>query len=562
MPRGVNNLKAVKAGRIEKFRGVQKRPNQLLSLGERKLARALANIVGNYQRPDKDLIASMRKRSGLKSMSPLSLTPSTQLATQEAVPADGVAHTEALSMTSCSVTHRNTIPTPRNLPSLYDWEEKAQKAIQRDGLSLDKGWSKGTWKQKSSNIARLKLLKDDGYDITPLEGKVPADLIIDALLAHIEARKQRITDNSGRSHKDIMISSASRVINKNNSLDDSKIPVRTFQRPAIILPEPSLRPKGKLYETTEVIGQRRKHTHEDDGQPEWHEKRPQLHLHAVYNEISTQRDTPYTENHGASSCTCGLSPRKIVVVATPVEVEKEVEAQAFELMKWRASRKIFASSRAARKVFRAHVNPSDGQSHAVPKLVFDPRKPAKPCRVVFTEICSPAGLPSKSDVYMGSVSFNHFKEEIKCLSYYIEKDGSYWIRDHEQGDDLEGDKLMEFSGPVNEPFRHDIRLSSIGGDVTAIEGEPRAIIGLLRHVRNNELTHLGRWQFGDIKKDAEEVVDIEMKVLHNESIPFHLSPATDSALEKIEMGLEEVQDAGGVEVLVGVVYQHAKYTVF
>jgi len=330
----------------------------------------------------------------------------------------------------------------------------------------------------------------------------------------------------------------------------------------MVLPEPCLRPKGKLYETAEVIGQKRKHTHEDDGQPEWHEKRPQAHLHAIYNEMSTQRDTTYAENHGTSSCRCGLSPRKIVVVATPAEVEKQVEVQAFELLKWRASRKIFAPSRAARKIFRAHANPADGQSVTVPKLVFDPRKPAKPCRVIFTGICSPADLPSKSDVYMGSVGFNHFKKEIQCLSYYLGKDGSYWIRDHEQGDDLEGDKLMEFSGAVNEPFRHDIRLSSTNEHVAVIEGEPRAIIGLLRHIRNNELTHLGRWHFGDIKNDTEDVVDIEMKVLHNESIPFHLSPATDSALKKVEMRLEEVQDVGGMEILVGVVYQHAKYTVF
>ncbi|EMD95820.1 hypothetical protein COCC4DRAFT_67646 [Bipolaris maydis ATCC 48331] len=79
-------------------------------------ALALANITTNYQRPDKALIVAMRNKQ-------------------------------------------------------QDWEAQAKKIIEREGHSLDRDWSRISWKQKASNIVRLKLLKDDGYDITPLTKK-------------------------------------------------------------------------------------------------------------------------------------------------------------------------------------------------------------------------------------------------------------------------------------------------------------------------------------------------------------------------------------------------------
>lgn len=57
---------------------------------------------------------------------------------------------------------------------------------------MNKDWQVGTWRQKTSREVRLKLLKDDGYDITLLQGKgVSSDRITHVLLGRIESHKKR-----------------------------------------------------------------------------------------------------------------------------------------------------------------------------------------------------------------------------------------------------------------------------------------------------------------------------------------------------------------------------------
>ncbi|EDU45659.1 hypothetical protein A1F97_11020 [Pyrenophora tritici-repentis] len=573
-----NITKAANMGRVKTSLTQTTSPDQELSQRELKRPLVHTNVLHNYQHPDEELIASMRKKAGLKPLKPSSLVPSCQPATGEAVPSDSRAQV-AVSTTTPRKSLEDTIPGASNVPKTYAWEEKAQGIIMRDRLTLDKDWSKITWKQKSSNITRLKLLKDDGYNITPLEGKVSADQIIDALLAHIEARKQRTApslksgatasidelENEFEQPRDeglptsvaedgddgFVAISATKVVN-NYILASKNSHLQNFRPQKPVRLEPQLCPKDEFYQTQEIIGTKRKHTHEDDNQPNWHEKRPQLHLHEIY----AQRDTYSAEMHDASSCTCGFSPSKLMRIATPEQVEKVVKVQAFELVKWRTSRGIFSASREEHRAFRSRVIHSDERWSSAPELCVDPRKPIKPCRIVFTEHYAPATQPTGSDVYIGSVGFNYIKDEIKYLSCDRGKDRSYQIRDHEQREDEEGDTVMECFDWREEPFRHEIRLSSNDEHVAFIDGEPLALVGLLNYLTTGEMMHLGRWKYGDIKENADNNLDPEMKVIHNGSVPLNLSKATDLALKKIEGMLKAVQDAGGVEISVGVIHQN------
>ncbi|KAH8724835.1 hypothetical protein GQ44DRAFT_682282 [Phaeosphaeriaceae sp. PMI808] len=81
------------------------------------------------------------------------------------------------------------------------WETRALKSIKRKALSLDRQWTETTWHNKSSIEERLKLLKDDGVDIVPLQGpKVCNKSITQAVIAQIKAR-QRPQSTAGEPHK-------------------------------------------------------------------------------------------------------------------------------------------------------------------------------------------------------------------------------------------------------------------------------------------------------------------------------------------------------------------------
>jgi hypothetical protein len=72
-----------------------------------------------------------------------------------------------------------------------DWEAQAKQGIEKKGLRLDREWNDKTWTNKSNCNERLKLLKDDGFDITPLQGPdTDSDAITQALLTHVAARKR------------------------------------------------------------------------------------------------------------------------------------------------------------------------------------------------------------------------------------------------------------------------------------------------------------------------------------------------------------------------------------
>ncbi|KAF2829008.1 hypothetical protein CC86DRAFT_379776 [Ophiobolus disseminans] len=73
-----------------------------------------------------------------------------------------------------------------------EWEALGLAGIQKKKLSLDLNWTEATWTNKSTIFERLKLLKDDGVNITALQAlEKPSVAISKAILAHIKVRKQQ-----------------------------------------------------------------------------------------------------------------------------------------------------------------------------------------------------------------------------------------------------------------------------------------------------------------------------------------------------------------------------------
>ncbi|KAH7395318.1 hypothetical protein DE146DRAFT_615655 [Phaeosphaeria sp. MPI-PUGE-AT-0046c] len=105
---------------------------------------------------------------------------------------------------STSATLDTITPTPQRKASALskrreddiEWEVRASRGIKTKELSLDRQWNELTWKNKSSCHERLKLLKDDGVDITSLQGpKISSDAITRAVIAQSNERKRQRSSN-------------------------------------------------------------------------------------------------------------------------------------------------------------------------------------------------------------------------------------------------------------------------------------------------------------------------------------------------------------------------------
>lgn len=152
-------------------------------MDQQALARHLADDFSGSQRKDADLLERMRKKHGNSLSSPMS----------------------------------NTVPpTPQRRASAFpkpeegtEWEDHALQGIQKKELSLDRQWNELSWKQKSTCYERLKLLKDDGVDITPLLGDKPSsEAIVRAVMTQVDVRKCR-QSASGRAQPSVNGSTSS-----------------------------------------------------------------------------------------------------------------------------------------------------------------------------------------------------------------------------------------------------------------------------------------------------------------------------------------------------------------
>jgi hypothetical protein len=377
-----------------------------------------------------------------------------------------------------------------------DWEQKALAKIRQSKWSLDKTLSHSSWKQKTSNDVRLKLLKDDGYDISALQRKgTTADEIIVVLLKHIGERKQRQPAPS------------SRVARKPG---DKKISVRASQKHGGYAAlkkqkkdaqEPSANDKQSmpgfqdqmakrpLFTTWPLAPQKRKHSHEDDD--------------------------AFPKHFCSVPCTCGLHYKRPCLRAPGWE-KKEVRVLTNEHSKRQTARKIFERLRKTRKASRQlFVTPME--TAIMPEPDFVPKPPSKPSRIIFQVPSPPARKPTGADVYIKSSGIRLILNNIK-QNATEDMAGDLWMQDPEVLEDQDGDSFMGDLETETNPFTHHIRISPNAEHPVVIEGETRALMGLTTLLRDGSVG---------------------------------LSNATQEKLEDMEKILEAGQDAGGVEVHVG-----------
>jgi hypothetical protein len=523
-----------------------------LSLNSEEMNRslALANITSNYQRPDEELIAAMKKKQ--KQRRAAAVVDNTCL--HDTSQSSEVTPANALSTTPAPTVSRSTTAPSKQQKKSSDWETEAQRIIERADLSLDKDWSRISWKQKASNIVRLKLLQNDGYDITPLLAKPnTADQIIDALLAHIESRKQRQQASAVAVYprSDTQSEAEEEATNIREKINPLLHGSNNTQHHSV--------PYGTLYPSSSLLSQKRKHTHEDDTQPEWHESHPQTHLHTTHNQDRLSKP------HPLSPCTCGPSRRKTCRPHSPHRTEQKIQEQASHMLKRQITRSLFTSVRAAQTT-PSHVHQTTSnqvQNHIIAPLPSPQAPPffPSPCpsRILFSAHEAPGMRPSGSHAYISSAAFDLICREIQWLSLFSDaQDGSsYWICDCEAQDHEPRD-----IGPAEQFCKHGIQLCLSGGRSVVLEGASHALAALMRYLRLAELGHLGRYRVGDVREDERGVRDVEMKILYNEFLPFHLSPAVDQVLSMIEKRLGGGDGSGGGdEVRIGVVRQHARFRV-
>ncbi|KAF1832994.1 hypothetical protein BDW02DRAFT_624621 [Decorospora gaudefroyi] len=545
-------LKTTKSGRIEKpAPKARLSSSRELTPAQWQQAQALANITTNYQRPCEELVKKMRAkaaRRGHPTTTTSVLPPSqpTSLAALSSAPPPTQTSSSVPFTPSQAVS---IAPVP---PPARSWEEIAKDGITAKRLSLNRPWDRKTWKMKSNNNQRLKLLKDDGYDIGHLQIKgTSADQIVDAIFSHLRARSQRTATpihsacmNVAPLPAAISATLKDKVATSVNGANEKSL-LQSAQKPVFPLAERGIL-KEELFVTSQLAGYKRKHSHADDDQPDWHEAKPQKKLHATYNEAKARRVVE-------PPCTCCMW-EKLVRIWTPEAVSKAIEVQAFDLVKRRAARDIFSSSRAARKVPQARPTPMEDPLH-VSEPFFAPKPPSKPSRIVFEPPSPPAHEPTGSDVYMSAGGVCLMINEMKKLAYGQDEAGNFLILDSEEVEDLEGDKLMEHAGPEEDTYRYCISISSTAEHPMVVQGDTRALIGLLKHLRENELTHITEWYWDaekmDVRRDAWGWGAGEDKAVRHNGVPYYLSDATMDALEKMEKVLEAGQDEGGVEVSIG-----------
>ncbi|EUC30060.1 hypothetical protein COCCADRAFT_104880 [Bipolaris zeicola 26-R-13] len=479
-----------------------------LSVEEMNRALALANITTNYQRPDKDLIAAMKKKQRGRTAGPTNSTldPNT---TQSLTPAEETISLSSDSSTLTPLTACDTATPSKQPRKSSDWETQAKKIIERESHSLDRDWSRFSWKQKASNIVRLKLLKDDGYDITQLLKKgVTADEIIDAILAHIRARKGGQSGTYVSTCLDTVTQPETNYdaeINERSACQpdkDDPLPYisDTIYRPSNTSP-PHIPQQTHPNTPATLLPQKRKHTQDpsDFSSPPFKKRR----IHS--------------SNHTTST----------------------THTSALQTLKRHLRRSLFASTRTSHSRAYSHLTTSQGTRSQVPILISTPLPAAPTSRIVFT-LQEPGRRPSGADTYVTSAAFELLGREVQWLA----GGAGVWDCDCElEDEDRVGCGVK-------------LRVKSGEGDAV-LEGESRALASLLRHLRDAELMHLGRWRVGDVGVDAEGVRDVEMKVVRNEWFPFHLSPAASAVLG----GIAEMLENGRDEVRVGVVRQRARFSV-
>jgi hypothetical protein len=503
-----------------------RRPKELT---DEQLSRALAlaNIQLSSQRPDEDLVQRMREKnvaSGSQlanGCAPSMGPPSSMLVSSWSHDLAGSLPVPAIDSFKVASTTSQRYDNGDFSTGINTWEDRANKGIAHKTLSLKKVWDHKTWKQKANNLERLKLLKDDGYDIASLQVKgTSADTITVALLAHLKARNERSSDPaSAVAAVPLSSTSDEDAVDQDSELSAAnELSEEMLQAvPELVQSEAEWRP----WISSSLLGIKRKHTHEDEVQPEWHEDNPQKELHEVYRKAKVE---PLVQ-----SCSCSMYD-KILRTMTREKVAVANAEQAYNIAKRRIGRDVFQYSREARRVYKKPEPPSFGKGASVATW--------KPSRIVLQSPSSPARHPHSPDEYVSAKAMDMIMNELSCMSYDRYENNSRYITDPDEAEDRESDRLMEIDNLVSEEFRYQIRLFATPAATMVIEGETMALIGLLRRLRESGLSYYHPWQYDPRRVD----------VIINGGVLCHLSDATNAVLKEAEKALEARKALGGIEL--------------
>jgi hypothetical protein len=511
-------------------------------------ALAMANIRGNYQRPDEELIRAMNKKYCDTDDTTSTLSAFATLADSNAPLVTPTATRTATSDTTSDTTTidgaQTTPSAPQETASDQTWpgEQKGMNTLQDKKWTLDHVMNANSWTQKVNKDARLKLLKNDGYDIAPLLRKgVTSPQITDAVLTYIEVRKHRhaIPTPPGSNDSDSEDEPSSAGEGREHSLqtcvpkEAGKVlgvePEKTFRTPV------------------QLAGQKRKHSHEDDDEPGWHETMPQKSLQDAYTAAKAQRDAAADKGvANTSSCGRGELAHKKARMTTMEEEEMELATEAARLHKTRILRSIFQCSRAARSLPTPVTIVPDSPSLQAPQPIFAPRPPNKPSHIIIPVPFAPGEKPTGADVCICSRAVGSALDEIKDLSTIgPDSEGTFFIRDPNFEDDKKGDTIMDYRGPEPDEFKHYIALYQADEGSTVIEGDARSLKGLMAHLHSGERTYRCVPKFGDILEGDEK-----MDVLYR-TVRWSFSAGTEAKLAWIEKILEDGQDGDGLSVKLG-----------
>jgi hypothetical protein len=184
------------SGGIQKT-SVHANASGLRELTTEELERAiyLANIVverphvaPGSQQKDFDLVQKMRAKAA-KQHNPNN--PSIMNISTTAQQHNSHQASPDASQSALRIRQKKQAPPARKLKD-DSWEVRASKGIADKKLSLDRQWEEKSWNNKSNVNERLKLLKDDGYDIAPLQApNVPSKQVTEAVLAWIKVRSTK-----------------------------------------------------------------------------------------------------------------------------------------------------------------------------------------------------------------------------------------------------------------------------------------------------------------------------------------------------------------------------------
>ncbi|OAL54641.1 hypothetical protein IQ07DRAFT_596134 [Pyrenochaeta sp. DS3sAY3a] len=398
--------------RGEMMPGTPHRQPRELTEAEHEEACFWASHVPGGQRYDPVLVKSMRRRHTHIASSSRPLSP-------ESIP---VSAREEPSPT----------PEPEE-EGPEPWEAEAAAGIIRKKLSLNLGWGVKTWNMKSSILHRLKLLKDDGYDISHLQ--VPgttSDDVTQAVHAHIAARQQPAAAQPTLA--------AVAVAGPSNPQGGSS--TLSQQQPGFMSSTPM---KRKMFVVPAVTPQKRRHSFEE-ATPTYSE----LHL-------------PWADS---SQCESEPSPKRRRTLKTAFSSDRERE-EVQNFVRRTALREIFQVSRFATNNAR-HLETAEMTMES------------EPSQIIFAAYNPSSGPRPAPTGYVGTRGMNAIMAEIKFLGHADVDGTAVSIVDPDTADQ-EIPRCIQ----ILQDERNNIIL----------EGHNRDLAGLLHRLRTNDLANMTDWEY-------------------------------------------------------------------